>query len=160
VESWNPIRQSGQEDVMQLREIMTPVVETVASGTTVQEAAQKMAAMNIGFLVVADEGEPSGVVTDRDIAIRVVAEGLGPDTPVAEAMTANVHVVQEDIDVEEAAALMKEKQIRRLVIRGSDGELAGVVSLGDVACDSGDEQLAGETLEAISEPAAPVRLKG
>ena len=62
--------------------------------------------------------------------------------------------------VEEAAALMKDKQIRRLVVRGADGELAGVVSLGDLACDGDDEELAGETLEAISEPAAPVRLKG
>lgn len=145
---------------MQLREIMTRSVETVSRGATVQEAARRMAEMNIGFLVVAEDGEPSGVVTDRDICVRVVAEGLGPDTPVGEAMTPTVEVVEETMSVEDAAMLMKDKQIRRLVVRGEDGELAGVVSLGDVACDGEDEHLAGEALEGISEPAAPVRLKG
>lgn len=145
---------------MTLREIMTPVVETVNSSAPVQEAAKKMAQMDIGFLVVADENEPSGVVTDRDIVLRVVAEGLDPLTPVAEAMTSACEVVEDTMSVDAASTLMKFKQIRRLVIRGTDGELAGVVSLGDLACDGEDEILAGETLEAISEPSAPVRLKG
>lgn len=145
---------------MQLREIMTRSVETVSRATPVQEAAKRMAAMNIGFLVVVDDGEPSGVVTDRDICVRVVAEGLDPLTAVEQAMTPSVEVVDDSMSVEEAAMLMKDKQIRRLVVRGSDGELAGVVSLGDVACDGEDEQLAGEALEGISEPATPVRLKG
>ena len=149
---------------MELREIMTRAVETVGRGTPVQEAAKRMAAMNIGFLVVVDsdgaEAEPAGVVTDRDIVVRVVAEGHGPESPVEEAMTSVVHVLAETTDVEEAAALMKDKQIRRLVVRGADGMLAGVVSLGDLACDGDDEELAGETLEAISEPATPLRLKG
>ncbi|MGC1272427.1 MAG: CBS domain-containing protein [Planctomycetaceae bacterium] len=145
---------------MTLREIMTPVVETVNSSTPVQEAAQKMAQMDIGFLVVADESEPSGVVTDRDIVLRVVAEGLDPLTPVSEAMTSACEVVDDTMSVEAASTLMKFKQIRRLVVRGTDGELAGVVSLGDLACDGDDELLVGETLEAISEPSVPVRLKG
>lgn len=145
---------------MTLREIMTPVVETVSRATSVQEAARRMAAMDIGFLVVADEDEPCGVVTDRDIVIRVVGEGLDPTTPVDEAMTPDCEVLDDSVSIEEAAALMKDKQIRRLVIRGSDGELAGVVSLGDLACDTGDDELAGETLEAISEPASPIRQKG
>jgi CBS domain-containing protein len=123
-----------------------------------------MARMNIGFLVVTggDEttAEPLGVVTDRDIAVRVVAEGLGPDTPVEEAMTPAAEVVDDSMGVEEAAMLMKDKQIRRLIIRGADGELAGIVSLGDLACDGEDERLAGEALEGISEPAVPLRLKG
>jgi len=146
---------------MTLREIMTPAVETVTTATPVQEAAQKMAQMDIGFLVVADEENgPCGVVTDRDMVLRVVAEGMDPLTPVQEAMTAMCEVVEDTMSVEEASALMRDKQIRRLVIRGTDGELAGVVSLGDLACDGDDEVLAGETLEAISEPATPVRLKG
>lgn len=145
---------------MTLREIMTPAVETVSKATSVQEAAKRMAQMDIGFLVVADDSEPSGVVTDRDIVLRIVAEGLDPLTPVEEAMTPACEVVEDAMSVQDAAALMRDKQIRRLVIRGADGELAGVVSLGDLACDGDDEELAGETLEAISEPAAPVRLKG
>ncbi len=75
-------------------------------------------------------------------------------------MTPMCEVLDEATSVEEAAAIMKDKQIRRLVVRGANGELAGVVSLGDLACDTGDDQLSGSTLEAISEPAAPVRLKG
>ena len=71
---------------MQLRDIMTRCVETVSSSTSVQEASRRMAQMNIGFLVVADEGEPSGVLTDRDIVVRVVAEGLDPLTLVSEAI--------------------------------------------------------------------------
>ncbi len=146
---------------MTLHEIMTPVVETVSRSTPVQEAARQMAQMDIGFLVVADEENgPCGVVTDRDIVLRIVAEGLDPLTPIEEAMTPTCEVVPDTMNVEEAAALMKGKQIRRLVVRGNDDELAGVVSLGDVACDGEDEELAGETLEGISEPAAPVRMKG
>lgn len=145
---------------MQLRDIMTRCVETVSSSTSVQEASRRMAQMNIGFLVVADEGEPSGVLTDRDIVVRVVAEGLDPLTLVSEAMTPTCEVMDETTSVEEASQVMKDKQIRRLVICDAGGELAGVVSLGDLACDGDDEELAGETLERISEPAAPVRLKG
>jgi CBS domain-containing protein len=148
---------------MKLCEIMTPCVESVSRSTPVEEAAKRMAQMNIGFLVVCGDetgAEPVGVVTDRDIVVRVVAEGLGPETSVEEAMTPTCEVVDEATSVEDAASLMKDKQIRRLVIRGADGELAGIVSLGDLACDGEDEELAGETLEAISEPATPVRLKG
>ncbi len=145
---------------MNLRDIMTPTVETVSRGTSVQEASRRMAEMNIGFLVVCDDAEPCGVVTDRDIVVRVVAEGLDPSTPIEEAMTPTCEVLDEATEIEEAAAIMKDKQIRRLVVRGADGELAGVVSLGDLACDTGDDELSGSTLEAISEPAAPLRLKG
>ena len=145
---------------MQLRDIMTRGVESVCRTTPVREAAKKMGQMNIGFLVVCDGDEPCGVVTDRDICVRVVAEGLDEATAVAEAMTPMVEVVDESMEVDAAAMLMKDKQIRRLVVRGDDGRLSGVVSLGDVACDGEDEELAGEALEGISEPAAPIRLKG
>lgn len=145
---------------MDLRDIMTPTVESVTVGTSVQEAARRMAEMNIGFLVVCNDAEPCGVVTDRDIVVRVVAAGLDSATLVDEAMTPTCEVLDEATSVEEAASIMKDKQIRRLVVRGADGELAGVVSLGDLACDTGDDELSGSTLEAISEPAAPVRLKG
>ncbi len=145
---------------MQLHEIMTRGVETISGGASVQDAAKRMAAMNIGFFVVADDGEPAGVVTDRDICVRIVAEGRDAQTAVEEAMTPLVEVVDESMSVEDAAMLMKDKQIRRLVVRGADGRLAGVVSLGDIACDGDDEELAGHALEGISEPAAPIRLKG
>ncbi len=100
---------------MDLREIMTPTVESVTVRTSVQEAARRMAEMNIGFLVVCNDSGPCGVVTDRDIVLRVVAEGLDPATPVDEAMTPMCEVLDEATSVEEAAAIMKDKQIRRLV---------------------------------------------
>jgi CBS domain-containing protein len=141
---------------MQLKEIMTCNVESITREAHVSEAARKMAAHDIGFLVVIDDKGPVGVITDRDITIRVVAEGLNPtEVPVGKAMTPEVEVVDETLDVEAAANLMKDKQIRRLLIRGENDRYVGVVSLGDLAVDTGNDQLSGATLEEISKPAQP-----
>jgi CBS domain-containing protein len=96
------------------------------------------------------------MLTDRDIAVRAVAEGRDPKTArVRDAMTPEVVYCFEDQDIQEAARLMKDKQIRRLVVLDRDKRLAGILSLGDLAVDTGDEKLAGETLERVSEPAMP-----
>ena len=145
---------------MQLREIMTRNVETVGPEATVREAAHRMAEVNIGFLVVAGGDGPAGVVTDRDLVVRGLAVGHGPETPIGELMTPSCEALDESADVEEAAAVMKDKQIRRVLVRGEGGAIVGVVSLGDLACDTGDDELSGATLEAVSEPASPVRMKG
>jgi CBS domain-containing protein len=109
-------------------------------------------------LPVCDRDRLVGMLTDRDIAVRAVAEGYDPWTDhVKDAMTPDIVYCFEDQDVKEAAQLMKEKQIRRLVVLNRDKRLVGIVSLGDLAVDTGDEKLAGETLEQISEPAAPRR---
>jgi predicted transcriptional regulator len=94
------------------------------------------------------------MLTDRDIVIRAVADGRDPmTTTVAEAMTAQVVHCREDQDVREAARMMEQHQVRRLLVVDHEGRMVGIVSLGDIALTTGDDQLAGETLERVSEPA-------
>jgi len=138
---------------MQIKEIMTPNVETVAEDASIQHAAQRMASMDVGFLPVINNDGPIGVITDRDIAIRAVADGLDPQTtPVSQIMTNDVEILYEDQDVEEAARLMEEKQIRRILICTRDNRFVGVVSLGDLAVDTHDAERCGHTLEKVSSP--------
>jgi CBS domain-containing protein len=98
------------------------------------------------------------MITDRDIAIRAVADGLDvAEARVDQTMTPEVIYCYEDQEVDEAAKLMKDRQVRRLVVLNRDKRLTGILSLGDVAVDTLDDRLAGNTLEGISEPAAPRR---
>ena len=143
---------------MQVSQILTREVETIRPDTTVREAAQRMRSMDVGSLPVCDGRQLLGMVTDRDITIRITAEGRDPaNTPVLEAMTPDVAYVFEDQDVQEAARIMQDRQIRRLPILDRDKRLVGIVSLGDLAVDTDDTRGAGETLERISEPAKPER---
>jgi CBS domain-containing protein len=109
-----------------------------------------MADGDYGAVPVIDGGRLVGVVTDRDIAVRAIAQGLGPDTRVSEVMTPDPVCVGPDSDVEEAAEIMQEEQIRRLFVTDEADRLVGVVALADVALED-DEELSGETLEEISE---------
>lgn len=143
---------------MQIKNIMTRNVEVIRPETTLQEAAETMKRLNVGPLPVCEDDRLVGMLTDRDIAVRAVAEGQDPWTDhVRDVMTPDIVYCYEDQDVREAAKLMKEKQIRRLVVLNRDKRLVGIVSLGDLAVDTGDEELAGATLEAVSEPAKPTR---
>jgi CBS domain-containing protein len=118
-----------------------------------------MKELDVGMLpVCGDNDRLVGTLTDRDITIRAVAEGLDPRTAlVRDVMTPSVVYCFEDEDVEEAARLMKDNQVRRLVVLNRDKRLVGIVSLGDLAVDTGDEHLAGSALEAVSEPDMPRR---
>ena len=137
---------------MQISQILTREVETIRPDTPVREAAQRMRSMDVGSLPVCDGRHLLGMVTDRDITIRITAEGRDPaNTPVLEAMTPDVAYVFEDQDVTEAARIMQERQIRRLPVLSRDKQLVGIVALGDVA-QSGQDQLSGDALEKISEP--------
>src|SRR5215831_10679138 len=139
---------------MQVRDVMTKGAECVRSSNSLQEAAQKMKNLDVGPLPVCDNDRLVGLITDRDIAVRAVAEGCDPRTTTVEhVMTPDVLYCFEDQDVQEAAQLMCEHQVRRLVVLNRDKRLVGIVSLGDLAVDSGDEELAGATLEGVSEPA-------
>jgi CBS domain-containing protein len=133
---------------------MTAGVECTTPSATLREAARMMRDLNIGPLpVCGDNDRLVGIITDRDIAIRAVAEGDDPDvTPVSAVMTPKIIYCYEDQDVDEAAHMMEGNQVRRLVVLNRDKRLVGIVSLGDLAVDTRDEQLAGHTLEAISEP--------
>jgi CBS domain-containing protein len=144
---------------MQVKEIMTSGVECVSPDTTLREAAQKMKELDVGPLpICGDDDRLAGIITDRDITVRAVAAGLDPSTAKArDIMTPDIIYCFEDQDISDAAHMMEQNQIRRLVVLNRDKRLVGIVSLGDLAVDTGDEQLAGHTLEAVSEPAVPHR---
>jgi len=139
---------------MQASEIMPHNVECIHPDASVRDAARRMKALDVGALpICGDDDRLAGILSDRDITIRVVAAGSDPQTTkVREAMTPGVVYCFDDQDVIEAAELMEDKQVRRLVVLNRAKRLVGIVSLGDLAVRSGDEQLAGETIEAISEP--------
>ena len=137
---------------MQLSQILTRDVETIRPDTSVREAAQRMRSMDVGSLPVCDGRTLLGMVTDRDLAIRVLAEGRDPNnTPVQEAMTPDVAYAFEDDDVQRAADIMKERQTRRLPVVDREKHLVGIVALGDIAT-TGKDQLSGDALEQISQP--------
>src|SRR3954451_23946044 len=144
---------------MKLREIMTPNVECVRPGDTLQEAARKMKSLDVGPMpVCGDNDKIIGMLTDRDITIRATAEGKDPKTAkVQDAMSEDVIWCFEDQDSAEAAALMRERQVRRLLVMNRDKRLVGIVSLGDLATETGDRQKSGEVLQDVSEPSVPRR---
>ena len=135
---------------MQVSQIMTRDPDTAQPQDTLQAVAAKMDRGDYGSMPVVDGGRLVGVVTDRDIAVRAVAQGLGPDTEVGEVMTPDPVCVGLDSDVEDAAEIMQEEQIRRLFVTDDDDRLVGVVALADVALGE-DEDLSGQTLEEISQ---------
>jgi CBS domain-containing protein len=135
---------------MKIRDVMTPNPRTVSLNDTVQRAAQVMKAEDVGAVPVVESGRVLAVVTDRDIVVRVVAEGGASTGPVRDVASTDVVTVSPDMSTKEAEALMSEQQIRRLMVVEGD-RLVGVVSLGDLAVKSGHDQRVGETLEHISE---------
>ena len=143
---------------MQIRDIMTREVEVVPGDAPVREAAAKMKQLDVGAIPVCDGQKLTGVLTERDIAVRLAAEGRNPlETRVSEIMTRDLYYCFEDQDVEEAATVMEAGQIRRLPILDHDRQLVGIVSLGDISVRSDEKTAAAEALEGISEPAAPKR---
>ena len=135
---------------MQVSQIMTPDPDTAQPQDTLRAVAAKMDSGDYGSVPVVEDGRLVGVVTDRDIAVRAVAQGLGPDTEVSEVMTADPVCVAPDSEVGEAAEIMQDEQLRRLFVTDDDDRLVGVVALADVAL-ADDEELSGKTLEEISE---------
>ena len=143
---------------MQVNEVMTRDAECTGPDATLKEAAERMKALDVGSLPVCASDHLVGVLTDRDITVRSVAEGHDPRTDrVRDAMTPEVYYCFEDDDVTRAAELMGEKQVRRLPVLNNSKRLVGIVSLGDLAVEAGNEQLAGQALEGISEPSSPTR---
>jgi CBS domain-containing protein len=138
---------------VRVSEAMTPEVVTVPPEALLIDAARLMRDSDIGPLPVCDQGRILGVLTDRDITVRAVANGKDPQsTQVKEVMTPEVICCLESDDVRQAAEMMQSAQLRRLLVVSRDGRLAGIVSLGDLALQTGDEVLTGETLERVSEP--------
>jgi CBS domain-containing protein len=155
------ITENGKEQrrsAMTLKDVMTPGVEVIAPEATLQQAAAKMRRLNIGPLPVCDGDQLVGMLTDRDITVRAVAEGCDPTTTtVREAMTPDIAYCFEDQAIADAVQMMERYQIRRLPILSRAKRLVGMVSLGDLAVSSGNETQVGETLKQVSEPAEPRR---
>ena len=138
---------------MKVNEIITHDPEVIRPETALIEAAQKMKSLNIGMLPVCDGDRLVGVITDRDITVRGVAQGYDPKTArVQEVMTPEVIYCFDDEDVKDVAKKMEEKQVRRLPVLNREKRLVGIVSLGDLAVRTGKEKLAGEVLERVSAP--------
>ena len=138
---------------MQLKEIMTSAVHTVAPGSSLVDAAKQMASGDIGWLPVAAGKKVVGIITDRDIAIRATAKGLDSNrTKVEDVMTLDVFSCPSDSSVKDVCNLMEKKQVRRLVIKDANDDLCGIVSLADIALQTGDSQ-SGEVLKKVSQPA-------
>ena len=116
-----------------ISEVMSRDVQTVTPQSTAQEAAGFMLQADAGAIPVTEGERVIGMITDRDIAVRGIAEGRGPDTPVRELMTEGVVTAREDDDIEDVAIRMSDEQVRRMPIVDQNERLVGIVSLADVS---------------------------
>jgi len=140
---------------MRISEIMTAHVECVSPDDTLQDAAGKMKELDVGPLPVCEHRSVVGMVTDRDITIRAVAEGRDPKTTrVRDIMSGELICCYDDQEVEVAAHLMQSQLIRRVLVLDRDKRLVGIVSLGDLAIEADTPQRAGEILQEVSGSAA------
>ena len=136
---------------MKVSEVMTSNVQTVQPDQTAQQAATFMLSADAGSIPVTEGERLVGMITDRDIAVRGIAKGHGPDTPVRELMSNDIICAREDDDVDDVATKMSEAQVRRLPVIDQDNRLCGIVSLGDLARVTSDES-AHQALEGVSQP--------
>jgi len=139
---------------MRCSEIMTRDVRTATREMTLRDVAVMMRDGDMGSVPVVEGGRLVGIVTDRDIVVRCVADGRDTSTPVSEAMTTEIFSVKPDDFAFEAVRLMGDKQVRRVAVVSEDGQLAGIISMADVALETEDELEIAETLEEISSGSA------
>ena len=136
---------------MKVSEVMTSNVQTVQPDQTAQQAATFMLSADAGSIPVTEGERLVGMITDRDIAVRGIAKGHGPDTPVRELMSNDIICAREDDAVDDVATKMSEAQVRRLPVIDQDNRLCGIVSLGDLARETSDES-AHLALVGVSQP--------
>lgn len=137
---------------MKIRDAMTRDVRMVRPDQTLREAAHLMAELDIGALPVEDNDRLVGMITDRDITVRAVAEGHGPETLVRQVMTNEIKYCFDDQTVDEVTRNMGEQRLRRLPVVDRNKRLVGILSLGDLALDANAQDEAGEALGGISRP--------
>jgi CBS domain-containing protein len=140
---------------MKVRDIMTASVEAVSPDTDLVAAARRMKELNVGSLPVVKDGRLVGIITDRDIVIRAIAEAREPLLELVENyLTSNPTTIGPDDDARTASELMAREQIRRLpVVEGE--RLVGFLAIGDLATELNKDTVVGDALEKISEPAQP-----
>ncbi len=140
---------------MFVRELMTRHAATIGADETIEAAARRMKELGIGALPVLDRGQLSGILTDRDLAVRAVARGADPTrTRVRAAMTPQVIACREDDEVEEAARRMEERAVRRIMVLDREGGLSGMLSVEDLVAES--HSLAADVLRHAREPDLPL----
>jgi CBS domain-containing protein len=140
-----------KEEIMQISNVMTRNVQIIAPDQTLRDAAATMRRLDSGVLPVGEEDKLVGMITDRDIAIRGMAEGKGPDAKVRDVMSPEVKYCFEDEDIEHVAENMAELQVRRLPVMNRDKRVVGIVSLGDLATQGSLPKTA-RALHGISQP--------
>jgi CBS domain-containing protein len=136
---------------MQVRQAMSRDVRIASPSQPIREAARAMAEIDAGILPVGENDRLVGMITDRDIAVRAVARGKGPDTPVREVMSTEVKYCFVDDDIDDIAQNMADLKVRRLPVLNPQKRIVGILSLGDIALASGADP-AGSALCDISEP--------
>jgi CBS domain-containing protein len=136
---------------MQVREAMSREVKIANPQQRISEAAKTMQEIDAGVLPVAENDRLVGMITDRDIAVRAVGGGKGPDTPVREVMTADVKFCYEDEDLVHVSKNMAELQVRRLPVVNRDKRLVGILALADIAASEGS-RVTGRAVEGITRP--------
>jgi CBS domain-containing protein len=135
---------------MKLRDVMTPNPRTLDPNATVQDAARLMRDEDTGVVPLVENGRPIGLITDRDIVVRAVAEGSSLDRPLRELATDDLVTAEPEMNTRDAAELMGEHQVRRLLV--CEGErLVGVASIGDIAVKEGKERRVGDAIGEISQ---------
>jgi CBS domain-containing protein len=136
---------------MKVSEVMTREVHTVTADQPVRDAASFMLSADTGSIPVTEGDRLIGMITDRDIAVRGVAKGYGPDTPVRELMSDDLVVARTNDDIEDAATKMSDAQVRRLPVIDEQEQLCGIVSLGDLSRET-DADTSAQALEGVSQP--------
>ena len=136
------------------REIMTSSVRTASREMSLTEVAVLMRDGDMGALPIVEGERLVGIVTDRDIVVRAIAEGKDFSTPIGDIMTTEIYSVKPDDFVFEAIRLMGDKQVRRVPIINESGALVGIIAMADVALETEDEREIAETLEEISSGSA------
>ena len=145
----------AQESNRRVRDVMTPNPATVSEKDNVRRAAEIMKREDAGVVPVVDGRKIIGIVTDRDIVVRVIAEGKDcANAKVSDAMSKQVRSVKEDTPLNEVLQLMSREQIRRVPVTNASNELVGIVSIGDIATESKETVGVGRTVENISEAPA------
>ena len=138
---------------MLVAHLMTRNVEVISQDASLKEAAEKMRELDIGVLPVLDGDQLVGIVTDRDITVRATAEGRDPSgTRVREAMTSQVAYCFDSEETQDAVEIMKQEQVRRLVVLDHDQNIVGIVSIADLALDSSNDRLIGEVVRHVTDP--------
>ena len=138
--------------MQQLKDLMSRDVKVISPEMTIRDAAREMRDGDFGMMPVGEDDRLIGTISDRDIAIRAVAEGMDAGTQVRDVMSEGVAWAYEDDSVEEAAKIMSERQVRRLPVVNRDKRLVGIVALGDFAVESSEIRPAAQALSEISKP--------